>query len=131
VAGAPAHAGKGTICPHVFQPFDGRAIRSFRKAWLAACKAAGCPGRIPHDFRRTAVRNLIRAGIPETVAMSMTGHKTRSVFMRYDIVSEGDLDSAAQKLNAAMTGTKAGTLADNAASSSKPVAAVTTSKRAS
>ena len=46
------------ICPHVFQRFDGKAIKSFRKAWLAACRAAGCPGRIPHDFRRTAVRNL-------------------------------------------------------------------------
>ena len=100
------------ICPYVFERFDGKVIKSFRKAWLAACRAAGCPGRIPHDFRRTAVRNLIRAGIPETVAMSMTGHKTRSVFMRYDIVSEGDLDSAAQKLNAAMTGTKTGTVVE-------------------
>ena len=78
----------------MFERFDGKVIKSFRKAWLAACRAAGYPARIPHDFRRTAVRNLIRAGIPETVAMSMTGHKTRSVFMRYDIVSEGDLDSA-------------------------------------
>ena len=56
-----------------------KPIRTFGKAWKAACVAAGCPARIPHDFRRTAVRNLVRAGVPDLVAMRLTGHKTRSV----------------------------------------------------
>jgi hypothetical protein len=61
------------------------------RAWRRACLAAGLPGRIPHDFRGTAVRNLERAGMPRSVAMELIGHRTESVYQRYDIVSERDL----------------------------------------
>jgi integrase len=96
------------ICPWVFfrmvaEKRGGKKhperIRTLNKAWASACIAACCPGRIPHDLRRTAVRNMVRAGIPERVSMKLTGHKTRSVFERYNIVSDGDLASAAEKLN--------------------------------
>jgi integrase len=87
---------------------NGEPVKSFYKAWRAACKAAGCPGRIPHDFRRTAVRNLVRANVPEKTAMMMTGHKTRAVFDRYDIVNEADLRAGAERLAESMTGTKQG-----------------------
>ncbi len=99
---------EGVIIAHVFHR-KGRQIKTFRRAWKTACAAAGCPGMIRHDFRRTAVRNLVRAGIPERVAMTMTGHKTRAVFERYNIVSEGDLAAAADRLDAA-AGTISGTM---------------------
>jgi integrase len=72
----------------------------YNHAWGRARVAAGCPGRSPHDCRRTAVRNLVRAGVPERVAMQLTGHRTRAVFERYNIVSPGDLREAAQRLDA-------------------------------
>jgi len=102
---------KSRICPWVFNR-AGKQIKSFKRSWETACEAAGCPGRIPHDLRRTAVRNLVRAGVPERVAMKVTGHKTRSVFDRYDITSPGDLREAGTKLYEARnaTGTITGTV---------------------
>ena len=87
------------IIPWLFHR-AGRPVKSFRRAWLTACKGAGLSGRIPHDFRRTAVRNLERAGVPRSTAMKMVGHKTESIYRRYAIVDEAMLKEGAVKLQA-------------------------------
>ena len=76
----------------------GARRQDFRRVWAAACTDAGVPGKLRHDFRRTAVRNLVASGISEKVAMTITGHKSRSVFDRYHIVSPGDLQEASRRL---------------------------------
>jgi integrase len=88
----------GQLIPWVFHR-EGAPIKSITHAWQSACLSGGCPTLIPHDLRRSAVRHFVRSGIPERVAMQLTGHKTRSVFERYNIVSEGDLKTAADRLN--------------------------------
>jgi integrase len=77
---------------------NGKPIKDYRRGWEAACEQAKIVGRIPHDFRRTAVRNLERAGVPRSVAMKLTGHKTESVYRRYAIVSEADLSEGLKRL---------------------------------
>jgi integrase len=118
---------------HVFVR-DGQPIKGFKRAWQTACVAVGLgkkeersvkrdkkgrrrkayryEGLLFHDLRRSAIRNLIRAGVSQATAMRISGHKTASTFRRYDIVSEDDLEQAARSLDAyhASVGTNLGTL---------------------
>jgi integrase len=87
----------GSILPWVFW-IKGNRIDNFKRSWAAACRKAGIPGKLLHDFRRTAARNFQRAGIPEATAMKLLGHKTPSVYRRYNIITEDDLREAAAKL---------------------------------
>ena len=102
----------GKIIPWLFHR-NGKPIKTFRRSWITACVDAGfehvikntkgkvikkIAERIPHDFRRTAVRNLERAGVARSAAMKMVGHKTESIYRRYAIADESMLQEAGEKL---------------------------------
>ena len=128
-------ANRAIGCPYVFHK-HGKQIKDYRKEWNAVCRELSLgygykvnrkyvaiwqdrlsSGPMLHDFRRTAVRNMVRAGISENVSMAVSGHKTNSVFKRYDIVSPDDLKRAARQHEAylesqrAQSGTVLGTMA--------------------
>jgi len=104
----------GAIIPYVFHHRGGKPIVSYDGAWRSACRLAATDGktgavapiirprvlnRIAHDFRRTAVRNLVRAGVDESLAMKLTGHATREIFDRYNITNDADLRAGVAKLD--------------------------------
>jgi len=84
------------LSTHIFHR-RGKPIRSFRSSWQSACQKAGLPGVLFHDLRRSSVRAMVRAGISETVAMKISGHRTRAIFDRYNITSERDVREAVRK----------------------------------
>ncbi|HXB68729.1 MAG TPA: site-specific integrase [Candidatus Acidoferrales bacterium] len=84
-------------CDFVFH-WNGRGLGSHRKGWDRSCTEAGLEGLHFHDLRRSAIRNMERAGIARSVAMSISGHRTESVYKRYDIVADADLKTAARKM---------------------------------
>jgi integrase len=85
------------LVPYVFHR-DGERIKPFHHFWRKACKEAGVSGKLFHDFRRTAVRNLVRSGVPEKLAMEIAGHKTRAIFDRYNIINEDDIRDGLKKM---------------------------------
>jgi integrase len=87
----------GQICRWIFHR-DGERVVSIRQAWRTACKKAKLIGKIPHDFRRSAVRRLERAGVPRSVAMKLVGHRTEAIYRRYAITNESDLREGLAKV---------------------------------
>jgi len=96
------YAKRDPSCHYVCFRFDGKGhavkLNTPRKAWASALRQAGLGEMLFHDLRRSGVRNLVRAGVPERVAMEISGHRTRSVFERYNIVSAADIREAGRKL---------------------------------
>jgi integrase len=92
---------------YVFERSPGQPVKDFRTAWANACKGAGVPGRVCHDLRRSRARALSRAGVPQSVAMRLLGHKTPSMFLRYDVAATDDLANAVAAVESAGNGTPA------------------------
>jgi integrase len=92
----------GRVLPQLFVHlhgcYKGKLVQNFHKAWSHACEKVGLVGMLRHDFRRSAVRNMEQAGVPRSVAMKISGHKTESIYRRYAIVSKSDIQDATRRL---------------------------------
>jgi len=106
------------LFPHLRGRRAGNPRHEFRKVWSTACTKAGVPGRLLHDFRRTAVRNMERAGVARSVAMQLTGHRTENVYRRYAIVNDGDPRAAVEKLTGTFSGHTGGVVIESRSPSS-------------
>ncbi|MBN1443140.1 MAG: tyrosine-type recombinase/integrase [Planctomycetes bacterium] len=97
-------SGETSLSPLVFHRGDGKPLGDIRKSWRKACEAAGFSGLLFHDLRRSAVRSMVRGGTPEATVMRISGHRTRAVFLRYDVVSDRDLRDAVLRTQAYLAG---------------------------
>jgi integrase len=96
----------GQIIPWVFINSNGMPLVDFRNAWRTACREAGCPGKLLHDFRRTAIRNFERRGVSRSAGMALSGHLTASIYSRYSITDSKVLEEAVEKLTSQMSDQK-------------------------
>jgi integrase len=84
------------LCEFIFHR-RGQQVGRFNKAWASACDTAGVPGKLFHDLRRFTVRSLTRANVPQSVAMKISGHRTASMFQRYNIIDTADVRTALEQ----------------------------------
>jgi integrase len=107
------------IIPWVFTHEDGEQMKSLRRSWATACKSAGLAHILIHDLRRSGIMQFAQAGIDQQTGMLLSGHKTASVYRRYNIPTQEVLRNAAAKLEAVAgtgstsTGTATGTAEDS------------------
>jgi integrase len=99
-------------CPYVFHR-QGNQIKHYNRAWRTAREKAGLPGKLMHDNRRTAARNMDRAGVPRQIAKQITGHKTDSMYNRYNIVNERDVREGMTQAQAYLSAQESGQNLDN------------------
>ena len=99
-------------CPYVFHR-HGNQIKHYNRAWCTACTKAGLPGKLMHDNRRTAARNMDRGGVPRQVAKQITGHKTDSMYNRYYVVNERDVRESMAQTQAYLAAQQSGQILDN------------------
>jgi integrase len=90
-------------CPYIFHR-NGKRMGEFRKVWRRACEEAGVNGKLFHDLRRSAVRNMIRAGVNPDIARQISGHRTPAIFSRYNIIDEADLRRAIEQTSGYLAG---------------------------
>jgi integrase len=116
---ARSQAERVESCPYVFHR-QGQCIKHYNRAWRTARQKAGLPGKLMHDNRRTAARNMDRAGVPRQIAKQITGHKTDSMYNRYNIVNEKDVREGMAQAQAYLAAQQSGQNLDNRSEQKNP-----------